>query len=150
MPQCLSITRHFFEQLKVAMDTTNDNAGNNISPPYPIALTTQMLECFETQHEILTQVADYSDIERIIELLWTFSKAREETNNTIVCQGLTKSDVVSEIQKLLTAVKIQMSQHDYEELLQTCSNVFNGACFDDVDFNTTLNRIVAMHKNVML
>lgn len=149
VPQCLSISKHFFEQLKAALDTAGDDAGSSISPPYPTALTTQMLECFDEQHEILTQVSDYSEIERIIELLWAFSKSRKETNSAIVCQGLTKNNVVSEIQKLLTTVKIQMSQYDHEELSQTCNDVFNGACFDDVDFNSTLSRIIAIHKDSM-
>jgi len=141
--------KDFFYKLKAAIDTSDDNVDSDISPPYPAIVTTQILECFEGQHEILSHDTDYSGVKRIAELLWAFSKSSEEMNKGIVCQSLTKNGIVSEIQNLLTTVENKLSQRDFRELSQTCSDVLNGESFNDIDFNAILNKLMTMGRNTM-
>jgi len=139
----LSITKKFLEDLKSIVDADDAEMTENLCPPFPVEVTTRVLGCFKEPYEVLVPPAtEYSEIERIAELLWTLSKSQEVIDNDIVCQGRTKIDIISEIRSLLTTVESRIPQRHYVEISQLCEEVFRGQKFDDNDFNMLLNMLI--------
>ena len=149
-PSCLRISRFFFEDLKNALESDDVDAANNLSPPYPAELTAQILDCFEGRYEMpIAPIVECSGIERIVELLWAFSKSRELASNEVVCQGLKATDIISEVHSLLASIDTTNLPYDHDELSKLCTDVFDGGTFDDADYNSILNKLIAIGQDAI-
>lgn len=145
MPSGLRISKDFLKKLKIAIDTEDDTLAEQLTPPFPEEVTSQMLECFEHKYEILMPaVTGYEGVDRIAELLWAFSKSQEELADDcdMEYRRLIECNLKTEIINLLKSVEPQIPNNDFIELTQLCNNVFNGQEFNDVSFNSFYDSLI--------
>ena len=143
LPNGLRIPKNFLKKFKVAIDTEDCELAEELTSPFPEKITTQILECFKHQYEVLSPViTGYEGIDRVAELLWAFSKSREELSDGSDIRYLKhiENNYKIETLSLLKTFESQISDTDFSEISQLCNDVFNGYVFNDVSFNELYNR----------
>ena len=139
------ISKDFLKKLKIVIDTGDATLAEQLTPPFPEEVTTQIMECFEYQYEILMPVGTgYEGMDRIAELLWAFSKSQEELSNDYDTEYRRRIEcnLKTEILNLLKSFKLRIPKNDYIELSQLCNNVFNGQRFNDANFNSFCETLI--------
>jgi hypothetical protein len=149
MPTGLRVSKTFLADIKQVIETNNAASAENLTPPFPIDITTQMLECFECKYEIFTSIlTGYEGIDKVGELLWAYSKTLELLTDE--CDAKYRDsfgdNLKSKILNVLASFKQKISPYDYEELSALCEEVFNGQVFDDADFDEFCERIILRNK----
>lgn len=152
LPSGLRISKDFLKKLKIAIDSEDATLAGQLTPPFPEEITSQIFECFEHQYEILTAaITGYEGVDRIAELLWAFSKSREELADSCDTQyrRLTECNLKTEILNLLKSVELRIPKNDFIELSQLCNDVFNGQEFNDVSFNSFYDWLIVQSQKQM-
>lgn len=150
LPTGLIMSKNFFTDLKQAIDTNDELLAEKMTPPFPIDITTQMLECFEDEYETFTPITTgYEGIDKVGELLWAYSKTLEFLTDECDAQYRDSSsdNLKSEILSVLASFKHKISQNDYEELRAICEKVLSGQEFGDVEFDEFCQNITAWNKS---
>lgn len=145
MPTGLRISRKFFADFKQLIETNDSALAEKLTPPFPIAITSQMLNCFESKYEILTpKVTGYEGFDKVGELLWAYSKKLELLTDECDAEyrDSTINKLKSEILNVLASYKERISPNDYEEILTICEAVFNGQVFDDAKFEEFCEKFI--------
>lgn len=145
-PSTLKIPKDFLKKLKTAFDTEDASLLEQLAPPFPEEVTTAVLDCFEHQYEIFKPIiSGYEGIDRISELLWAFSKSREELrdDSNIEYRKQLESIYRTEILDLLKTFESRIPQDEHSKISQLCDEVFYGLKFDDVSFNAFYDKLTA-------
>ena len=146
MPNGLKIPNHFLNDLKIAIDTEDVTLIEQLSPPFPIEISEMFLGCFEKRYEKSTTISTgYEGIDRILELLWAFSKSQKELvgENDSEYLKLTENMLKTEILGILKSFEDLITDKDFCEISQLCDGVFKGNEFDDANFNDVYDNLVA-------
>jgi hypothetical protein len=149
LPTGLKVPKTFFTDLRKAIDTDDEDLAGKLTPPFPIDITPQMLECFQAEYEALTPIATgYEGIDKVGELLWAYSKTLELLTDECDSEyrDCSRDNLKSEILSVLASYKQKISPKDYEELYSICKEVFNGQIFDDTSFNEFCEKIIPENK----
>jgi hypothetical protein len=144
MPNGLKIPNIFLKNLKIAIDTKDSTLIEQISPPFPGEITMHILDCFEQRYEIFTTInTGYEGIDRILELLWAFSKSQKELadESDSGYRKFTESILEIEILDILKSFESQIPHNDFCELSKLCNDVFKGNKFDDAKFNVVYDKL---------
>ena len=146
MPTGLEVPKKFLKDLGAAIETENEASIEEIVPPFPQEITTQILECFDEQYKIsLPRATDHEGVDEIAVLLWTLSKSREILTDSADIEYLqtTEDSIKADILQSLSEIQHRVSELDYRKLSTLCHDVFNGKAFDDKDFNLFLDKLIA-------
>jgi hypothetical protein len=149
LPTGLRVSKNFFTDIKQAIDTDDEELVEKLTLPFPIDITTQMLECFKGEYEVLTPIATgYEGIDKVGELLWAYSKTLELLTDECDAKyrDFSRDNLKSEILSVLASYKQKISPNDYEELYTICKEVLNGQVFDDTSFNEFCEKIILENK----
>lgn len=144
LPNGLRIPNRFLKKLKTAIDTEDAELIEQLSLPFPEEITMYILDCFEQRYEIFTTISTgYEGIERILELLWAFSKSQKELadESNSEYRKFTMSILKTEILDLLKSFESQITHNDFCELSQLCNDVFKGNEFDDAKLNAVYDKL---------
>lgn len=145
IPNGLRVPIQFLKDLKVAVDTEDEELIQKLSPPFPEEIVQQFLDCFEQKYELLIPIrSEYEGVDSILELLWAFSRSKKE----LIAES--DSDYLSSIEKnlkekilsLLKKIENQIPYNDFCELTQICEGTFKGNPFDDVELNAFNNKLI--------
>ena len=133
----LRASRTFFADIRRVIETDDEALAEELTFPFPIDVTAQLLECFECEYEVFTPIATgYEGIDRVGELLWAYSMTRELlTDECDEYRDYSRDNLKSEILSVLASFKQKISPNDYEKLRSLCEKVLNGQVFDDASFN---------------
>lgn len=145
IPNGLRIPTQFLKNLKVAVDTEDEQLIQKLSPPFPEEIAQQFLNCFDQKYELFIPTrSEYDGVDSVFELLWAFSRSKKELTAD------PDSDYLSSIEKnlkekifiLLRKIENHMPYNDFCELTQICEDTFKGNPFDDVELNTFNNQLI--------
>jgi hypothetical protein len=145
-PSGLRVPIQYFKDLRVAVDTGDEELIQKLTPPFPEEIGQQFLDCFEQKYELfIPSLSKYEGVNSILELLWTFSRSKKE----LIAEF--DSDYQSSIEKnlkvkifsLLKKIENQMPYNDFCELTQICEDTFMGKLFEDGELNSFNNKLIA-------
>jgi hypothetical protein len=142
----LKIPKDFLIKLRTAINNDDATLAEKLPPPFPDKVTAKILDCFEYKYEILTPaVTRYEGVDRIAELLWAFSKSRNELydDSDTKYRNHVEGYYKKEIKNQLRVFESRIPQTEFNEISQLCNDVFNNYEFDDISFNTFYNNIIS-------
>lgn len=146
MPSALKVPMQFLNDLEIAIVTEDETLMEKLSPPFPVEISQRFLDCFEQQYELfMPSYSGYEGVDSILELLWAFSKSKNELYDECDFEYLTsiEKNLTEEILSLLKNFEKQISYYDFCELAQLCENTFKGNLFGDVELNVFYNKLVS-------
>lgn len=147
IPNGLKIPKRFFEKLKEAIESDDAPLMNELVPPFPVEVTSQILDCFDNKYNVAKpNISEYGNIVRIGELLWALSKSRQML---IYSQDNKYSDIIEkkykdEILKLLADINNKIVRNYFCEISNLCKAVFAGEKFLDVELNVFYDNLISI------
>lgn len=147
MTNGLKIPKRFFEKLKKAVEDNDVNLMNELSPPFPVEVTPQMLNCFNCGYDVVKPaVTGYENIDRISELLWALSKSRQMLiyNEDVKYRSIVEEKYKDEVLKILEDINSKITDEYFTEISNLCKAVFEGEEFLDVELNAFYNNLISI------
>ena len=148
----LQISRRTFAEIKKAIELNNYSLIDKLTPPYPVNVTVQMLECFITKYNISKKSsidAEELPFGEIAEELWIYSKSVELlTEPEDACYLAVETQCIQKnISEMLCILKDKLPQKDVDWLIEICKSVFSGEKFDDILFNKVIEHFIQKSQN---
>ncbi len=140
----LKVPKSLLKKLKEAIDNNDTSQLEELTPPYLIEISSQMLGCFDNQFEVHNPIfTGYEGVDNIAELLWAYSKSREILTKEIESEywNKTEHNYRKEVLKILESIIQKIPKNDYDRISNQCHDVFDGNLFDDVSFNSFFNEL---------
>lgn len=144
----LKITKSFLEKLKVGIENNDEALLKELSPPFPVEVTQQMVDCFSNKYDIEKPIiTGYEKIDFLGELLWALSKSRqmltrdEDSIYRIEIEKKYKAEVLD----ILENIKGKIPSEHFAELSDFCEKVFQGKEFLDAELNLLYENLIALH-----
>ena len=145
LPVALRISNRLFELLSEIISSGEEKELDSLSTPYPINVTQKMLDCFGGDKKV--KVQENSNpytifIGDIAEELWVYSKNREllySDYDRDYCVYMLEK-VREKIDVMLKEVKLHLSSEIYHELTSLCDSVYDGAIFENEQYNAFVER----------
>jgi len=142
----VKVSINFIKIYKTAIEQNNLDLLNGNSRPLPTMINQQFLDCFK--HKEIMQLSyrtGYEGLEKILELLWAYSRSKKELIYPEDEEYLSRINgkVKKQIQDLLKSYKHQKEWVDFLELTKTCEDTLNGNVFDDKLLNDYIDRIIS-------
>ena len=138
----LKLSKELLEGFKKAIENENISLINELTPPFPIEVTPQMIECFDKKYIIKRPpFIGFENIDYIGELLWALSKSREllvEEKDKKYLNNL-EEEYKNQILKILKNIENKIPTFEYSKILKDCTEVFEGAIFLDEELNQFYN-----------
>lgn len=149
LPNAIKFPKRTFQYLYAELNGTGGNYSEEFTSPFPIEVTSTMLECFEGQYVLQQQETKQhwlGCIGDIGEELWVYSKNREllvdESDHQYLSDSLTK--VRMKIENMLGSLGTELDSETESLIRDLCSEVFMGGMFDDGKYNELISCIQAM------
>lgn len=150
IPNGFKIPKRFFETLKQCVENDDESLINKLSPPFPVEVTSQMVNCFTNEYEVeKPAVTGYENVDRIGELLWALSKSRQVLidNQDAKYFNIIEKKYKDEILKLLGEINSKIVDKHFAEISNICKAVFEGEEFLDVELNAFYNNLISICLN---
>ena len=119
IPNGFKIPKRFFETLKQCVENDDESLINKLSPPFPVEVTSQMVNCFTNEYEVeKLAVTGYENVDRIGELLWALSKSRQVLidNQDAKYFNIIEKKYRDEILKLLGDISGKITDEHFAEI----------------------------------
>lgn len=151
-PIALQFSRQMFIDVKKAIRSNDSAALENITYPYPVNVTSSMLDCFIGNYNLLEKspsAPDLSSIGDIAENLWIYSKSVELLSTPEDADYLASETqrLRTNITEMLQLSRDQLSKKDFDWLVDICNQVFSGKEFDDKLFNDIIEHFTSQAEN---
>lgn len=153
-PNALKFPKRFFKCLQAEQNGEAFEYKADFATPYPVGVTSDMLECFDGELMIKEQSPDrqwLGQIGDIGEELWVYSKTRELLSDDMDHQYLSDSlaDVRERIEGMLSSLDPSTEGGPVSMIRDLCSEVYSGDKFDDKEYNGLIECIQALlqHDN---
>jgi len=147
-PNGLKIPKRFFETLKQYVENDGEPLINELSPPFPVEVTSQMVNCFANVYDVeKPAVTGYENVDRVGELLWALSKSRQvliSNNQDTKYLNRIEKKYKDEIIKILANTNSKIEDEDFAEISKLCTSVFEGAEFLDAELNMFYNNLIGI------
>lgn len=139
----LQFPKRMLEKIYNAIETEDGTQLKDLTPPYPIEVTTQMLDCFTEKYNIPAKPKDEDNsIGDIGQDLWAYSKV-----NALLADPEEGEYLLEELQKIQSRIAERVRNmedilpvDDLERLKGICREVFENGQFDDMAFNKFLEQ----------
>ena len=142
----LKVPMKLLNDLKVAIETEDEELIQTISPPFPEEIGKQFLDCFTEQYDLFVHTpSEYEGIDSILELLWKFSRSSKELSSESDVDYLTsiKKHLEEKVFNELKTFNNKIPDDEYRELTQVCEVTFSGSPFDDTQLNDFNNKLIS-------
>lgn len=146
----LKIPKRFFETLKQAVENEDESLINELTPPFPVEVTSQMVNCFANGYDVeRPAVTGYENVDRVGELLWALSKSRQVLINNQDAEYFNSIEkkYKDELLKILGDINSKITDNHFTEISDICKAVFEGAEFTDVELNAFYNNLISICMN---
>lgn len=150
MNHALLFSKSLFTEL---YDLTNgkESASTRITPPCPIAVTEQMIECFAHEYSLVDQIDDYGTMQcvtDIAEALWAYSKNRELLSEPEDSEYLanTQHRIVELVKNKMLALGKVLHTEMVSWLEDRIWEVYSGKTCNDVMFNSIIHHYSNFQK----
>ncbi len=147
IPNGLKIPKKFFEILKLAVENDDESLLNELSPPFPIEVISQMVNCFDTEYDVEgPAITGYENVDRVGELLWALSISRQsliDNLDEMYFKSIEKK-YKDEILKILEDIKGKIVNEHFIEIENICKAVFEGEQFLDVELNAFYSNLISI------
>jgi hypothetical protein len=147
IPNGLKIPKRFFETLKQAVENEDESLINELTPPFPVEVTSQMVNCFANRYDVeKPAVTGYENVDRVGELLWALSKSRQVLidNQNAKYFNIIEKKYKDEILKLLGDINSKIADKHFTEISNICKTVCEGEEFLDVELNAFYNNLISI------
>ena len=151
-PIALQCSRQMFLDVKVAIESENSSLFDKLMPPYPVDVTSQMLDCFNKKYDLPEK--NFTDVNKlpivdIAEELWIYSKSVELlTELEDACYLADEiQGIQSNIAEMLRLLQEKLLPKDNDWLIEICNGVFSGKKFDDIMFNNVIDHFVQKNSD---
>lgn len=151
-PTALQLPKQMLKKIKQSFETENYTLVENLTPPYPVDVTEQMLNCFVEKYSMPVKISnDMIPVGDIAEELWVYSKSRELLTSTEDADYLTKElqTIQNNIKKMLHSLESKIPSKDINQLLDMCTNVFSGRKFGDKSFNNLVEYYIQKNEPLL-
>ena len=138
----LKLSKELLEGFRKAIENENISLINELPPPFPIEVTSQMIECFDKKYTIkIPPFTGFENIDYIGELLWALSKCRQLlfTEQDKKYLNNLEEEYKAKILKFLNNIENKIPTFEYSKILKICTEVFEGAVFLDDELNQFYN-----------
>lgn len=152
IPKALRFSKRFFETAHSTLCLQEEKEIDVLSSPYPVDVTENMLECFDTEFKIQSEEINpnYRYIGDVAEELWIYSKNREllHANEDRLYRDYMFSLLKENIDTMLHKIKEKINVEIYEELNSLCSSVYDGADFENEQLNDFMLRCQSLSNRL--
>lgn len=139
------VTKRFLETLKQVVENDDESLANELAPPFPVEVTSQMVNCFANSYNVeKIAVTRYEKVDLVGELLWAFSKSRQVLicNEDVMYRSVIEEQYKVKILKILGIIENKISRNYFLEISDLCENVFEGQNFSDEELNLFYNKLM--------
>ncbi len=145
--KALQIPRKTFENIRQMVDTGDESIVSNLTPPYPVDVTCKMVDCFDSNNSFYVNRIDDAmplSVGDIVEELWIYSKIIDISKENLDVEYYRDEAkrTKERIECILKSVETQVDKKDYNWIVDMCNSVFEGAQFDDVKFNSVMEKLL--------
>ena len=151
-PVALQFPKRMLIDIKKAIESEDDSLLENLTPPYPVDVTAQMLGCFIEKYDL--SVKNESEINvlpigDIAEELWVYSTSAELLTKPEDADYLSTEleSIQTNIAGMLHLLEGKLPSKDINRVTYTCKKVFAGKKFDDALFNKFIEGFIS--KNMI-
>lgn len=141
----LKVPMKLLNELKVAIETEDEELIQRVSPPFPEEIGKQFLDCFAEEYDLFVYTtSEYKGIDSILELLWKYSRSSKELYSESDVDYLEniKKALKEKIFNELKSFKNKIPNDEYYELTHVCEATFSGSPFDDIQLNDFNNKLI--------
>ena len=134
----LKLTKELLEGFKEAIENENISLINELTPPFPIEVTPQIIECFDNKYIIKkTSISDFENVYYIGELLWALSKSRQllVTEQDKKYLDNMEEEYKIKILNLLDTIENKIPDTEHLKIKNICKETFDGEIFLDQELN---------------
>lgn len=134
----LKFSKELLEGFKEAIENENISLINELTPPFPIEVTPQIIECFDNKYIIKkTSISDFENVYYIGELLWALSKSRQllVTEQDKKYLDNMEEEYKIKILNLLDTIENKIPDTEHLKIKNICKETFDGEIFLDQELN---------------
>lgn len=149
--KALQISKKTFENIKLMLDTGDESIASKLTPPYPVDVTNEMIDCFEQNNSLHLNIIDDStfiSIGDIVEELWIYSTiidiSKENLDTAYYLDEAKRTK--QKIEEMLKLLELHCDNEEYTWIVDVCNGVFKGERFDDVRFNSVMDSILSVTR----
>lgn len=146
IPNAIKFPKKAFQYIYDAINLGVEEEMNPLAAPYPIEVTSKMLECFDDEHILQEQHPTNTQLSRIADIcqeLWIYSKNREllaeDEDKQYLSDNL--STIKVQISVMIEEIKSSIKNEVLLSITELCANVYTGETFDDKEYNEMISRI---------
>lgn len=148
----LQCSRQMFLDVRAAIESENSSLLDKLMLPYPVDVTSQMLDCFNKKYDLPEK--NFTDFNKlpivdIAEELWIYSKSVELlTEPEDACYLADEiQGIQSNIAGMLRLLQEKLLSKDNDWLIEICNGVFSGKKFDDIMFNNVIEHFLQKNSD---
>lgn len=150
-PTALQLPKRMLIEVKKAIESEDYSLLEKLTPPYPVDVTAQMLDCFIEKYTLPAKNKpdiNVLPIGDIAEELWIYSMSKEllEKPEDAVYLSTELQRIQTNISGMLHSLEGKLPSEDIDQISETCKKVFEGNKFDDVLLNEFIESFV--QKNI--
>ena len=134
----LKFSKELLEGFKEAIENENISLINELTPPFSIEVTPQIIECFDNKYIIKkTSISDFENVYYIGELLWALSKSRQllVTEQDKKYLDNMEEEYKIKILNLLDTIENKIPDTEHLKIKNICKETFDGEIFLDQELN---------------
>lgn len=135
----LQFPKRMIEKLFNAIETEDNTRLEDLTPPYPVEVTAQMLDCFAEKYIVpMNNSIDTLPIGDIAEALWAYAISMELLSAPEDADYLMDQlrNIRNRVSEGLNALKKTLPKNTFDRLSGDCNSVFDGDKFDNEAFNS--------------
>ena len=150
-PSALRLSKRTLIDVKRTIASREHSVLAKLTPPYPVAVTEQMLSCFIAKSDFHVKNKTDTDmlpIGDIAEELWAYSTCVKLLTKPEDADYLSAElqSIQTNITGMLHILEGKLPPKDIDQLINTCEKVFEGNKFDDALFNNFIENF--LQKNM--
>ncbi len=153
LPNAIKFPQRTFRCLRAELNGEPSKYLEEFTSPFPVEVTSDMLECFEGEFMLQEQSPNKEWLGRIGDIgeeLWVYSKTREllpdESDRQYLNDSLAALRV--KIDNMLGLLGALPDGETESLITDLCSEVYSGKVFDDEKYNELIDCIQAMSVNI--
>ena len=148
IPNAIKFPKKAFQYIYNAINLGTEEEMDPLASPYPIEVTSKMMECFEDEYMLQKQEPANVGLGRIADIgeeLWMYSQNREFLVDEEDRQYLSDNlyEIKNRIDGMIKDVEPNVSADVLSAVEELCTAVYHGDLFDDEKYNELISLVQA-------
>lgn len=149
LPAAFKFPKRFFQTIQEILALGEEDTETEYMMPYPIEVTSKLLECFDCDMEIQSQnINPYMhNLGDIGEELWVYSKIQELllSDEDKLYKAFELKKVMDKIDVMQKEIQENLDKDIYDQIVKLCESVYDGDRFDNEQLNEYIQRLQNMY-----